>query len=172
MYIKIIGEETYYNERVESFTTQHGKKAIRFVGDEIPETNKGFKMYDDNDEEILDLSEYIFVYRPNEYSVEKDIIESPKGSNEPLDPSAYDKLNARISKLTDQVNKITPYEETKRAYYGEKEKVFYNVPLGNLTVFFDNYDGEYKTERISDRLVITFPERLEDLTNITIKIEQ
>lgn len=71
-----------------------------------------------------------------------------------------------------RVDGITPYTETKKAYYAEIEKVFYGVPLGNVSVFFDNYVGEYKMERISDRLIITFPERLKDMTNITIKVEQ
>lgn len=71
-----------------------------------------------------------------------------------------------------RVDEIIPYMETKTAYYGEKEKTFYNVPQGNVSVFFDNYDGEYKSERILDRLTITFPERLKDMTTITIKVEK
>ena len=31
-----------------------------------------------------------------------------------------------------------PYTATQTAYYGESEKVFYNVPQGNITVFWDN----------------------------------
>lgn len=172
MYIKIIGEDTHYNVDVESFTTQHGNQAIRFIGDEIPSTDKGFKMYDDEDREILDLSAYKHEYRSNEYTVIEEHIQSPSGNNEPLEPSAYDRMNQRLNDLNNKVNYLTPYEETKKAYYGENEKVFYNVPEGNLTVFFDNYDGEYEIERILDRLTITFPERLKDMTNITIKVEQ
>ena len=172
MYIKIIGEETKYNVEIQSFTTQHGYEAVRFIGDEIPTTNKGFILYDDNDEEVLDLSKYKYEYRQNEYSVEEDDIDVPEGNNEPIGPSAFDKLNSRVNQLNSKVNNITPYEETKKAYYDEIEKVFYGVPNGNISVFFDNYDGEYKIERILDRLTITFPERLKDMTSITIMVQQ
>lgn len=171
-YIKINGEDTHYNVEPVSFTTQHGNQAIRFIGDEIPSTDKGFKMYDDEDREILDLSAYKYEYRTNEYTVVEEQIQSPSGNNEPLEPSAYDRMNQRLNDLNSKVNSITPYEETKKAYYAEIEKVFYGVPLGNVSVFFDNYDGEYKLERILDRLIITFPERLKDMTTITIKVEQ
>lgn len=172
MYIKINGNDTHYNVEIESFTTQHMNKAVRFIGDEIPSTNKGFKMYDDNDEEILDLSAYIYEYKPNEYSIEEEEIQSPIGNNEPLGPSDYDRINKRINDLNNKVNYLTPYEETKKAYYGENEKVFYGVPLGNLSVFFSNYTGEYTVQRISDRLVILFPDRLQDMTDITIMVQK
>lgn len=171
-YIKINGEDTHYNVDVESFTTQHLHKAVRFIGDEIPSTNKGFKMYNDNDEEVLDLSAYIYEYRPNEYSIEEEEVISPEGSNQPLSPSVIDVMNNKINQVNSRVNAITPYEETKRAYYGENEKVFYGVPLGNVSIFFSNYVGEYTTQRISDRLVILFPERLQDMTDITIMVQK
>lgn len=168
-YIKINGEDTHYNVDIVPFTTQHGKRAVRFIGDVIPSTNKGFKMYDDNDKEIADLSTYIFEYRQNEYSEEEDEQILPTGNDDPIQPSSLDR---RLSNMSRQISNITPYEETKKAYYGENEKVFYGVPLGNVSVFFDNYDGEYKSERIADRFVITFPERLKDMTNITIMVQQ
>jgi len=69
-----------------------------------------------------------------------------------------------------QVMEITPYTETKTAYYGEKEKNFYNVPQGILTVYFDNYTGSYSVERIDDRLTVSF-DTLENDTNITIIVQ-
>ena len=69
-----------------------------------------------------------------------------------------------------QVMKITPYTETKTAYYGESEKVFYNVPQGNISVFFNNYNGNYKINRISDRVLVTF-DTLKDYTNIKIMVQ-
>lgn len=65
----------------------------------------------------------------------------------------------------------TPYTETKVGYFGEIEKVFYGVPSGNVSVFFDNYTGEYEKSRIEDRLTIRFPERLTDMTNINISVQ-
>lgn len=171
-YVKINGDNTKYYVSLMPFKTQHGIKAIRFVGDNIPETDKGFKLYDDNDELVSDLSEYIYLYHSNEYSVEQDNIELPTWTNEPIKPSAIDRLNSRISQVSSQVSAITPYEETKKAYYNEIEKVFYNVPIGNITIFFDNYTGEYEVKRVSDRLTITFPNRLTDATNITVMVNK
>ena len=172
-YIKIIGEDTKYEvSNISTFTSQHGFEAVRFIGEDIPETDKGFTFYSDDDEVIADLSRYKYIYRQNEYTVEKDIIVPPKGSDAPLPPSSFDRLSSRVSQVSSQVNAITPYEETKKAFYDEKEKVFYNVPEGNLSVFFDNYSGEYSVERVSTRLVITFPERLKDATNITVMVNK
>lgn len=171
-YIKINGDDTHYIVSIMPFTTQHGYNAIRFMGETIPETNKGFKLYDDNDEEISDFSDYTYIYRQNEYSVEHDEIVYPKGSDQPLNPSPYDNLSRRINQVSSQVNNITPYEETKKGYYGENEKVFYNVPNGNVTVFFDNYDGEYEVSRVENRLVVKFPERLSNMTDITIMVNK
>lgn len=171
-YVKIHGEETPYAVDIMPFTTQHGYDAVRFIGEEIPITDKGFDFYDDNDQLIADLTKYKYFYSDNAYSVEYDEIESPKGSDAPLPPSPYSKLSSRISQVNSRVTEITPYEETKKAYAREIEKVFYNVPNGNLTVFFDNYSGEYEVKRIADRITISFPERLTDATNVTIMIQK
>jgi len=84
-------------------------------------------------------------------------------------------LTPTINKVDDTANKvvaITPYTETKTAYYGETLKTFYNVPQGNVAIFFDNFNGEYSFERDEDRIYITFKEPLEvTQTNITISIQ-
>lgn len=69
-----------------------------------------------------------------------------------------------------QVVKITPYTATQTAYYGESEKVFYDVPEGNITVFWDNYNGDYAVERIADRIVVSF-DALTDNATISIMIQ-
>lgn len=171
-YIKINGDDVHYNVSISPFTTQHGYNAIRFIGEDIPETDKGFKLYNDKDEEISDFSDYKYIYRQNEYSTEHDEIIYPKGSDTPLPPSAIDRVNSRISQVDSKVNAITPYEETKKAFYGEIEKVFYNVPEGNTTIFFDNYDGEYEVNRIENRLTIKFADRLKDMTSITVMVNK
>lgn len=170
MYIKIIGENEKYNVKLSPFTTQHGKRAVRFIGDEIPETDKGFMLYNDDEKEIGDLSSYKYQYRPNEYSEEQDEQILPSFVDTPLNPSAIDRLNSRINRVSAQVSEITPYEQTKTAYHGEIEKVFYGVPNGVLTVTFDKYDGEYEVSRTDDRITVSFP-RLEDSTNITIMVQ-
>jgi hypothetical protein len=76
---------------------------------------------------------------------------------------------ADIDGTRQSVNNITPYTETKTAYYGEEEKTFYGVPSGNLNVFFSNYKGKYEYMKIADRLVIYF-DALKEQTEITISI--
>ena len=171
-YVVINGESEHYNEIISPFTTQHGKAGVKFIGDAIPTTDKGFMFYDDNDQLLADLSDYIYEYKPNCYSVEEDIIDSPTGTDAPIPPSSYDKLNRKINRVSSQVNSITPFEKTKKAYYGEIEKVFYDIPEGNTTIFFDNYTGDYIIERVENRLIVTFPERLKDMTNITIMVNK
>ena len=77
----------------------------------------------------------------------------------------------RVDDTSNKVVAITPYTETKTAYYGETLKTFYDVPQGNVAIFFDNFNGEYTFEREEDRLYITFKEPLTEQTNITISIQ-
>ena len=68
------------------------------------------------------------------------------------------------------ISELTPYTETKTAYYGETEKVFYDVPTGNMSIFFTNYNGDYSTSRVNDRVTISF-DALTEQTDITIMIQ-
>ena len=61
-----------------------------------------------------------------------------------------------------------PYTATQTAYYGESEKVFYGVPQGNITVFFDNND--YSVSRLDGTVTIRF-EAVTENTDITIMIQ-
>lgn len=92
----------------------------------------------------------------------------------------YQAINAVSQKVNDiasrldaytnvRVDEITPYTETKTAYYLEKEKTFYDVPNGNLTVYFDNYNGSYSVSRIANRVTVSF-DTLTESTNITISV--
>lgn len=67
---------------------------------------------------------------------------------------------------TMRVDEVTPYTETKQAYIGDTEVTFYDVPEGNVTVFFDK---PYTMEKVADRITVSF-EELEEVTNITISI--
>lgn len=78
--------------------------------------------------------------------------------------------DADISGTRQSVSAITPYTETKTAYYGEKEKTFYNVPNGMLSVYFTNYGGNYSVSRVSDILTVSF-DTLTEQTDITISIQ-
>lgn len=167
-YLKIIGEDTKYYVTLNPFTSQHGHKAIRFIGEKVPETDKGFEYYNDNDILITDLSEYRYQYRPNEYTIEQDIIELPKGSYEPLPPSAFDKLNAKVNKLNTQVNTITPYTETKQAYIDDTE-VEFAYRDGNITAFVA--DGQVPCNVIvEDEIIRVTFDKLEEPAKVTISI--
>jgi len=77
-------------------------------------------------------------------------------------------LGQRIDNLTNKrIDDITPYTQTKTAYIGDTEIIFYDTPeTGNVTVFFDH---PYTMERVADRITLTF-DPLEDITDITISI--
>ena len=173
-YIKINGDDTHYIVSIMPFTTQHGYNAIRFIGENIPETDKGFKLYDDNDEVISDYSEYTNIYRKNEYSVEHDEIVYPKGSNQPLNPSPYDNLSRRINQVSSQVNAITPYTDSKNAYIDDTECVFENVNKeGALTVNVVDRNGvsiDYQVAKEDNNIIVTF-EPLEEVATVSIVIQ-
>lgn len=171
LYIKI-GENKYPIDKFSTFITQLGNSAVRIVGD-VPLAENGFEIVDDNDNVIGDMSEFTYLYREDdtckEYTkVAEEIIptESFYIGDYPVSP-----VQKQINALNRRVSEITPFEQTKTAYYGEIEKVFYGVPDGNVTVFFDKYDGEYEVSRIEDRLTVSFP-RLTDMTNITVMVQQ
>lgn len=64
------------------------------------------------------------------------------------------------------IKKLTPYTETKAAYIGDTEVTFYDVPDGNVTIFFDK---PYNMEKVADRITVSF-EELEEVTEITISV--
>lgn len=79
--------------------------------------------------------------------------------------------DANIAGTRKSVSDITPYTETKTAYYGETEKTFYGVPEGNVSVFFSNFNGVYSVYRSADRLLVIFETALTGATNITISVQ-
>ena len=169
LYIKI--GENKYEAKISTFTTQGGQSAVRLTG-EVPIAN-GFLVVDENDNVVSDKSDFTCLYREGEDFVEytkvaEDIIptESYYTGNIPVSP-----IQKQINALNKRVTDITPYTDTKTAYYGELEKVFYGVPQGFITVSFDNFDGEYTLTRIEDRVKIGFDEKLTEQTNVTIMVQ-
>jgi len=172
LYIKI-GEQKYPIEKFTTFQTQMGNTAVRISGD-TPTAN-GFEIVDDNDNVIADCKEYVYLYREDEKckeytKVAEEIIPTQSFATGEFPDSPYDVLSRRISAVNSRVTQITPYEQSKVGYYGEVEKVFYGVPSGNVSVFFDDYNGEYEIVRAEDRLTVKFPS-LEKQTNITIMVQ-
>ena len=171
LYIKI-GEQKYPIESFNVFTTQNGQTGVRITGD-TPLAD-GFEIYDE-DTLVADGKDYIYLYREDEnvkeYTKEaEEIIPTQSFATGDIPDSAFDVLSKRISAVNSRVTQITPYEQTKTAYYGEIEKVFYGVPDGVLNVTFDKYDGEYSISRIDDRVTVSFP-RLTEQTNISLMVQ-
>lgn len=78
--------------------------------------------------------------------------------------------DADIQGNRQSISEVTPYTETKTGYYGEREKTFYDVPIGNITVFFSNYNGNYSVGKIADRVTVSF-DTLTEQTDITISVK-
>lgn len=166
MYIEINGEK--YPCRFSTFHTQTGKDAIRIIS-EAP-IAEGFRLVGEDDSVVADYSDYVYLYREEgdtikEYTAEEEEIISAEGyiSGIPTDP-----IQAQISALNRRISSITPYTATKYGYFGETEKIFYDVPNGNVTVFC-NVDNTF--ERIEDRLIVKFADRLADTTEITVMVQ-
>lgn len=79
--------------------------------------------------------------------------------------------DADINGTRQSVSRITPYTETKKAYYDYTSLAFYDVPNGNVSVFFSDYNGEYAVKRVGYCLLVTF-EKLTNPTDVTISITQ
>ena len=77
-----------------------------------------------------------------------------------------DKFTAKSEALQEQIDSITPYTNTKTAYIGDTEVVFYTENKGNITVYFDK---PYTMEKLSDRIILHFDE-LDEVADITISI--
>ena len=185
-YIKINGDETHYHATITPFTTQHGFRAIRFKGDDIHETDMGFVVYEDNGVILSNLSDYKYLYRPNEYSVEKDIIEYPVGSNEELTPlpNPFVSVAQMITQVNEHANEvdahaqemveeITPYTETKTAYIDDTDIVFETDAMGVITILAIDRDGitiPTTFEREGNKIIVSF-EPLQQVTNVTISIQ-
>lgn len=185
-YIKINGDETHYHATITPFTTQHGFRAIRFKGDDIPETDMGFVVYEDNGVILSNLSDYKYLYRPNEYSIEKDEIEYPVGSNEELTPlpNPFVSVAQMITQVNEHANEvdahaqemveeITPYTETKTAYIDDTEITFETDVTGVISILAVDRNGitiPTTFEREGNKIIVSF-EPLQQVTNVTISIQ-
>lgn len=171
MYIKINGKTKKYNEILVACTTQHGYPAIKFVGDPIPETDKGFKLYEDDGTLIQDLSEYVYEYKANIYSAQQDIIEEPSGNPDPVPESAFSRLSRQVSRLGSQVAAITPTVLKQEAYIGDTECVFAGAPDGLITsaVVSDGIGIPHEIIREDGGIRVIF-EALENVAEVTISI--
>ena len=79
--------------------------------------------------------------------------------------------NDDINGTRQSISNITPFVSTKQAYFGDNQVTFYDVPEGNVSVFFDSYLGPYSYERVSNMLTVQFDTLTVASTNITISIQ-
>lgn len=70
--------------------------------------------------------------------------------------------------LSQQIEEITPYKETKTAYIEDTEITFENVPTGNLSVF--STVSVYNVNRDEGTVIIDFAP-LEEVTEFTIMVQ-
>ena len=167
MYIEIDGKQ--YPCEVKTSITQMGNTLIRVISDDAPVAKNGFVLI--SGDNTFDKSTFKYLYR-----MDGNVKEYTEVAEEIIPASGYvsgvpeNPLAKQLSAMNQRINKLEPYKETKTAYYGEKEKRFYGVPSGVVTVFFDKYDGEYTVSRMDDVLTVSFP-ALANETNITIMIQ-
>ena len=165
MYIQI--GNTKYECKATTFTTQSGTEAVRVVSD-APVATHGFLLLNSNEELIADRSDFTHLYREDgqikEYTATLDQIVPAESSTDPIPESPIEK---QISTLNNRITAITPYTSTKKAYFGEVEKVFYGVPQGIMTVQMDN---DFTVQRIEDRVYVRF-ERLTEAKDITLIVQ-
>ena len=171
MYIKINGSDIHYNATVIPFKTQHGNQGIRVIGD-MPETDKGFKSYADNDSVISDFSDYTYLYGNNEYTTVQETKETASISFQPIPPSSYDKLSSRVSQVSSQVNAITPLTMSKNVYIGDTECEFDLVRGGNISAWLVTNDTQTACvfEVIDNKIIVHFDE-LDEVGTINISIQ-
>ena len=157
-----------YSCKAEYSTTQMGNPLVRIISEDAPVAENGFVLYSDDESKEIDKSDYIYLYQEygtvKEYTNVADQIVPVSGfvGEIPTNPIAQ-----QFANVNRRITAITPYEQSKKAYFGEIEKVFYGVPKGVLSV---HMDGEYSVERIEDMVRIKF-ERLEETKDITIVVQ-
>ena len=171
MYIKINGSDIHYNASIIPFKTQHGNKGIRVVGD-MPETDKGFKSYGDDDSVISDFSDYTYLYGKNEYTTVQETKESASISFQPIPPSSYDKLSSKVNQVSSQVSAITPLTMSKNVYVGDTECEFDLVKGGNISAWLVTNDTQTPCvfEVIDNKIKVRF-EELNEVGTINISIQ-
>lgn len=172
MYAKINGSSKKYKIfSLSTFETQNNNIGIRVLG-EMPDTDKGFKLYDDGDNLIGDYSDYVYLYNPNEYTKVSEEKIPASGTDAPLPPSAYDILSRSISNVNNRVSQIKPYVMTKDVYIGETSCEFDLVKNGNINAWLTTQDVQLACnfEVIENKIIVSF-EELEEVGTVSVSIQ-
>ena len=175
LFIEIDGEK--YPMKAQSTTTQSGKPAIRIISKEAPLAMNGFNIVDGNGNLISDKSAFKYLYREDEYSKEytttpEEIIPTKCHYMGDQPESIYSMLSHQINVVNSRVSEITPYEESKTAYIGDKEIRFDNVPQGNINAYLmvNGLQVPCEVTTYENYIVVTF-EELEEVGTVTISIQ-
>lgn len=164
MYIKINGSDERYEANLMPFKTQHGNQGVEVLNG-MPQTDKGFKVYNDNDTVFADYSDYIYLYRENQYTTVEETIISAQCGYSPLPPS---QISKQIASLNNRVSEVTPYTETKQAYIDDTE-VEFDYRDGNITAYVA--DGQVPCNVLveDNKIKVSF-KALEEPAKVTISI--
>lgn len=178
-YVRFNGDSNKYYGTVMPFSTQHGKAAIRIVSSPIPVMETGFRFFDDNDKLITNYSAYRYHYEDNSYSIEKDEIVPAGPSNAPIPVSPIYTLERQVSAVTVQANEtasqvetITPYTDSKKAYIDDTEVIFDCDKTGAISAWLisDGVRTECEYE-VSEGKIRVFFEPLEVVSEVFIQIQ-
>lgn len=174
-YIKPKGERRRFNVTLMPCTTQNGYDAVRFIGEDVPDTyTAGFYYYDDDNSLIADLTAYRKFYMHNMYSVKKDTEIDPKPNNSNVSGGTESTYGALITMITDLNNKVadlTPYTESKQVYIRNTSCEFDKVKDGNVvaTLTLSKTEIPCEYEIINNKIIVHF-EELEEPGIVTITI--
>lgn len=93
-------------------------------------------------------------------------------NNNPLEPSAIDRLNSRINAISSNVASITPYTESKTAYIGDTEVRFSKVKDGMITANCITESGLSVpiTLEVTEDIKVLFDE-LNEVATVSISIQ-
>ena len=162
LYIKPNGSDMIYSViTLTPFKTAHSYNAIRIVSElDIPIMSDGFILYQDDDKEVCDYSDYKYQYSKDSYSVVQDTNISGVPSNTPLPVSAFDKLSNRVSHINSQLNEITPITVSKPVYIGDTQCEFDLVKEGNINAWLVCGDTQMSCtfEVIENKIIVSFEE--------------
>lgn len=178
-YVRFNGDSNTYQATVMPFNTQHGKAAVRIVAPPIPVKETGFRFFDDNGKLITNYSAYRYHYEDNSYSIEKDEIVPAGPSNAPIPVSPIYALERQVSAVTVQANEtasqvdtITPYTDSKKAYIDDTEVTFDCDKAGAISAWLisDGARTECRYE-VSEGKIRVFFEPLEVVSEVFIQVQ-
>ena len=178
-YIKFIGEDEKYRANVMPYKTQHGKQAVRIISEPLEPREVGFRFYNDSDVMLGDYIDYRYHYKDNTYTMEPDTFEPGGPGNGPIKPNMLNRLESEISRVSavsyqtaQEVMKLEPYTDSKKAYIDDTEVIFDCDKTGAISAWLvsDGVRTECECE-VSEGKIRVFFEPLEIVSEVFIQIQ-